>query len=135
MRLIECACRYKESLERGFWDTPFVLDDDGRRRIIAEKMLMVVGELIEAHEELRAGQGLTQVYYTTPSGKRSDTPTLVEGGALLKPEGFPVEVVDALIRLEDLLGWLHAQGVDIERVYQEKLAFNATRGRRHGKTC
>jgi NTP pyrophosphatase (non-canonical NTP hydrolase) len=46
-----------------------------------------------------------------------------------KPEGFGSEAADVLIRLLDLC---RRRGVDLEFEVQRKLAYNATRGHRHG---
>ena len=48
-----------------------------------------------------------------------------------KPEGYPTELADIIIRTLDLAYML---GIDIDAAVQEKLAFNATRGHKHGKT-
>ena len=46
-----------------------------------------------------------------------------------KPEGEAVELADAVIRVMDYFG---RQGWDLEAVIALKLAYNATRGHRHG---
>jgi hypothetical protein len=81
---------------------------------IAKKLLLAVGEISEAIEELRHGHDPLYRYYR-------------EDG---KPEGFPSEVADAVIRLIDIADELH---LDLEDVITEKLAFNATRGEKHGR--
>lgn len=48
---------------------------------------------------------------------------------LAKPEGFGSEAADVLIRLLDTC---RRRGVDLEYEVQRKLAYNATRGHRHG---
>lgn len=92
---------------------------------ITAKAMLAVGELSEAVEELRNGHAPGEIYYG-PDGK---------------PEGFPVEIADCIIRLGDL--W-HAvvnkqfEGTDAPRmllpsfVIAEKLEYNDTRGSRHG---
>ena len=47
-----------------------------------------------------------------------------------KPEGYPTELADIIIRTLDLAYML---SIDIDAAVQEKLAFNATRGHKHGK--
>ena len=50
-----------------------------------------------------------------------------------KPEGFPVELADAVIRIADLFGFL---GVDMAGIIRLKMQYNATRPYRHGnKAC
>lgn len=91
---------------------------------VTSKLMLAVGELSEAVEEIRNGNDVSHIYYS-------------EGG---KPEGFPVEVADAIIRLGDL--W-HAvvRGEDEDgsivmmepsSVIHDKLIFNDSRGHRHG---
>jgi NTP pyrophosphatase (non-canonical NTP hydrolase) len=46
-----------------------------------------------------------------------------------KPEGVGSEFADVFIRLLD---YCHRYGVDLEFEYRRKLAYNATRGYRHG---
>lgn len=47
----------------------------------------------------------------------------------LKPEGFVVELADAVIRIADLCG---ALGLDLAAAIEQKHAYNATRPYRHG---
>jgi NTP pyrophosphatase (non-canonical NTP hydrolase) len=46
-----------------------------------------------------------------------------------KPEGFPTELADIVIRCFDTAG---ALGIDLEAVMETKAAFNKTRPHRHG---
>jgi NTP pyrophosphatase (non-canonical NTP hydrolase) len=46
-----------------------------------------------------------------------------------KPEGVPSELADVVIRALDAAD---AWGIDLGAVIEEKLAYNATRGHRHG---
>lgn len=80
------------------------------------KCMLVVGEISEAIEELRSGHGPTEVYYNPEKPN--------------KPEGFPVEIADAFIRLADLCG---IAGFDSEDVINLKHEYNLTRPRKHGK--
>lgn len=50
-------------------------------------------------------------------------------GQLPKPEGFGSEAADVLVRLLDTC---KRRGVDLAFEFERKLAFNATRGNRHG---
>ncbi len=77
------------------------------------KTALVITELSEAIEELREGHGLGEVYEG-------------EGG---KPKGYPVELADAVIRLFDLAYMLD---LDLEKLIEDKLRYNETRGERHG---
>ncbi len=50
-----------------------------------------------------------------------------------KPDGFAIELADAVIRIADLCGYL---SIDLEEAIAQKHAFNKTRSHRHGgKTC
>lgn len=83
-------------------------------------LLLTIGELVEAHEELRKGFAPDHVYFREADGK---------------PEGFTVEVADAFIRLCHVMGDLERKypGLDMTKVILEKFAFNKTRPFRHGK--
>lgn len=86
---------------------------------IVMKIMLVVSELSEAVEELRSGHDADYVYR-------------MENG---KPEGFPVEIADAMIRLFDLWWTLHSQGwemPELGRLIERKIDYNTKRGARHG---
>lgn len=72
---------------------------------------LIISEVAEAIEAVRSG---AQDYYVDAKGK---------------PEGESVELADALIRICDYFG---AKGWDLEQVVRDKLAYNKTRGYRHG---
>ena len=74
--------------------------------------IIVDKNLAEAVEEERAGRA--GVWYA-------------DNG---KPEGIDIELVDALIRLLDLLG---SRGVDVDELLAIKRDYNARRPARHGK--
>ena len=46
-----------------------------------------------------------------------------------KPEGIAVELADCIIRILD---WAGKEGVDMESIIKEKMAYNRTRPYRHG---
>lgn len=101
--------------DRGFWDDyeREVKNEATERAFVSQKVMLIVSELSEAVEELRSGRDVTETY-------------MKDG----KPEGFPVELADAMIRLLDLCGHV---GIPVGDVLVEKVAFNATRGRKHGR--
>jgi len=78
----------------------------------AIRLMLVVSELSEAVEELRKGHDATKIYEK-------------DG----KPEGFPIEIADAVIRLGDLC---ECAGMDLETAVRMKLGFNKTRPMMHG---
>lgn len=82
-------------------------------RTVLGKLCLVHSEVSEAAECVRDSQwDMTRA----PSGK---------------PEGFVVELADAVIRLADIAGSL---ALDLDAALREKLRYNATRPYRHGKT-
>ena len=83
--------------------------------IMAEFIALTHAELSEALEEARDGHGMTEVY------RNANSP---------KPEGVPIELADAIIRIADFCG-LH--GIDLEAAIEAKMEYNRTRPRRHGK--
>ena len=73
-----CTRSHVMAKEKGWWDedrSPYELGN------------LCHSELSEALEELRDGRGVTEVYF------KEDKPT--------KPEGFPTEMADFVIRLAD----------------------------------
>jgi NTP pyrophosphatase (non-canonical NTP hydrolase) len=77
-----------------------------------ERLMLVVSELSEALEEYRNGHNVRD--------------SRIENG---KPEGVPIELADAVIRIFDLCG---VHGIDLANAIEVKHAFNATRPWRHG---
>lgn len=76
--------------------------------------MLVVTELAEAAEAYRLPDSDIRVT------------TIGEGG---KPEGFPSELADVVIRVFDTAESL---GIDIASEIERKMTFNATRSYRHG---
>jgi NTP pyrophosphatase (non-canonical NTP hydrolase) len=100
----EC-CEIAKS--KGWYDT----DKD----TLETKLLLVHSEISEAVEEIRNGHAPNEIYFSDKG----------------KPEGAPVEIVDALIRIFDLAKkW----DMDLEKAYQIKTEYNKSRPYRHGKT-
>lgn len=69
-------------------------------------------EISEAWEEYRNGHAMTEIYEK-------------EG----KPEGVPIELADALIRIMD---FAEAYGIDLDSSIEQKMAYNEKRPYRHG---
>ena len=123
---------FEANVAKGFWD---------HDRPLTETTMLIVTELAEAVEEERAGNA--DVYYRDLVYGMLYDAEMVEVGddrlarvglahrdRPLKPEGVDVELIDALIRLLDLLG---SRCVDVDGLLKQKLAFNASRPARHGK--
>jgi len=113
--------------------------DEHKLHYLGSKLMLAAGELAEAQEEIRAGNGVNETYYTidVPT-KRLDKEQstdeviaqLLEEGHRGKPEGFPIELADAVIRI---FGIAYEAGIDLPTAIEEKLAYNATRKFKHGK--
>jgi NTP pyrophosphatase (non-canonical NTP hydrolase) len=87
------------------------------------KLMLIVSEVAEAQDELRKGNAAALTYYPTAT-----VSTSVDGPH--KPEGVPSELADTVIRVLD---FCYTEGIDLEAIIEEKLAYNATRPRLHGK--
>lgn len=95
---------YEDAYELGWYNPP---------KSNVETLAMVITEVCEAIDELRNHK--VSVYCKKES---------------LKPEGWGVEIADAVIRLLDFAG---SQGLDLETIIEMKLEYNKTRGHRHGE--
>ncbi len=110
---------HKNASEKGWWRyKPESNATDFSNGLIAMKLLLANSELAEAFEELRSGKSPSEIYYS----KAKDS-------ELEKPEGFPIEIADCIIRLFDLCVYFN---IDIENAIKVKEAFNASRAFRHG---
>jgi NTP pyrophosphatase (non-canonical NTP hydrolase) len=93
---------YENAVRKGFYETP---------RTIGEALSLIHSEVSEALEDLREGK-----MQTTYRG---------DG----KPEGFPSELADIIIRVCDLAT---DRGIDLDKEVRDKMKFNATRPYKHG---
>jgi len=139
LRELQSLC-YRNAASKGFHDDR---PDDAKVLVgyQGNKMMLMVGELAEAHEELRKGHLVTETYYPArdlPASLVYEAGPEVarqlidaeDAGKLKKPEGVPSELADTVIRILDFCG---AEGIDLAGIIAEKLAYNATRERLHGK--
>jgi hypothetical protein len=94
---------HENSKAHGFW---------AAEPNIGEKLMLMVTELAEACEEWRKGIPLTEIYW------QSD-----------KPEGFPIEMADVLIRMLD---FCEGMKIDLQAAYNIKVAYNEGRPYMHG---
>lgn len=94
---------HETAVSKGWWE--------GERNV-GEAIALMHSELSEALEEYRKGVPLGAYDY-------------VDG----KPEGFVVELADAIIRIADLCG---RHNLSLELALLEKMEYNRTRPYRHG---
>ncbi|MBT8163059.1 MULTISPECIES: hypothetical protein [Arthrobacter] len=91
------------------------------------RLMLIVSEAAEALEEIRAGRSASETYYPdAPKDSHAERP---EPGRY-KPEGVPSELADIVIRCFDFAG---SNGFDLGQIIQEKLTYNRSRERMHGK--
>ena len=95
------------------WHDDLPTEAGARNNWIGNKMLLIVSEVIEAHDEIRNGQDLNR--------------TLLDHKG--KPLGLPSELADVVIRVADLCGILN---IDLETIIKHKLEYNRSRGYKHG---
>lgn len=126
---------HQNSVDHGFWEAS---------ADIPTKIALIHSELSEALEDYRDGK--MEVYFveTLAEGVNlkiaaGDHARYYGGGRELslseaiadrKPEGFPVELADVVIRCMDLAGHL---GIDLGAVVELKMAYNAGRPHLHGR--
>jgi NTP pyrophosphatase (non-canonical NTP hydrolase) len=136
----------RNSQEHGFWDrggkiAQDILDDvpyaeDAEREYLSTRLMLIVGEVAEAHEEIRKGLAVNHEYVSYPPslvaeiGPEAAAERFAREGLIPKPEGVPSELADILIRVLDFCA---EQKIDIGSVVRHKMEFNATRPRLHGK--
>lgn len=94
---------HQTAVEKGWWEDP--------NRNMLECLMLIVSEVSEAAEEYR--EHGADFHYESFG----------------KPEGFYVELADAIIRILDLA---EKGGVDMEGLIQQKMEYNKTRSYRHG---
>lgn len=98
------------------------------------RLALIIGEAIEAHEEIRKGRAPGERYYSFPDGAQphqGETPLHWQErtGILAKPEGVPSELADIVVRVMDYAG---EHKIDIADAIREKLDFNSQRAAMHG---
>jgi NTP pyrophosphatase (non-canonical NTP hydrolase) len=107
---IQTACHYL-AREKGFWD---------KKRNVPEMLALIHAEVSEALEEYRKDR--MELWWSLPNGDAGE----------FKPEGFGVELADAVIRILDLAEGLN---IDLAKLIRIKLEYNKTRELMHGKRC
>lgn len=93
-------------------------------RTFGDLIALMHSELSEALEEFRKGYGFNEIYFECDSHEYSE-----HSQAGCKPEGIPIELADAIIRILQFCG---THGVDIQTAFDFKMKYNTTRSYRHG---
>lgn len=91
--------------DKGWWDN---------HRDIPELLCLIHSEISEALEEYRNNLNIYNI----------STNFLTR-----KPEGFPIEIADTIIRILDLCGYY---GIELEEAIKIKMEYNRKRPYRHG---
>ena len=109
--LVEGFNKLQEDSQRIARRSGFYDDEDPKNpRDIASRLMLIVSEISEALEEVRANK--PDFYYADN-----------------KPEGLAVELADAIIRIADFAEW---RGIDLGVIILEKQAYNENRPFKHG---
>lgn len=121
---------HKTALSKGWWEGHDHLDAESNAKLLAEKTLLIISEVTEAFEHLRNGLDPTDVFLDNGTTLGMIEPTSpYEPGVGGKPDGYPVELADAIVRIFDLCGRLN---IPLLEALSIKMAYNATRSYRHG---
>ncbi len=111
------------NVERGFYEHPATFPD--RCMLIVSE----IAEAVEAHRENRMAEAGAARHIVLKMAEM-DMDVFPEYFRSLVKDTVQDEIADAIIRLLDLSGYM---GIDIDAHVAAKLAYNATRGIRHGK--
>jgi hypothetical protein len=106
------------------------------RRAIAEKLALVHEEISEALGEIRSGRAPLEVYFVQKGNgiEYEEQQYSVHGEPTAKPEGFLVELADAMIRIADL-AYLAGDldGTHLAAATAIKAEYNTSRPFKHGR--
>lgn len=113
---------HADAQKKGFWEEP--------REIGTLLMLIVseLGEALEADRTRKVSEPISRFQWYEDWEKNPSTDKM--NFELYFKDTFEDELADAMIRILDLCGRLN---IDIEWHINQKLAFNRTRNRKHGK--
>ncbi len=113
------------------------LDPKARVNAQVARLALITTEVAEAIEEIRNGRDVDEAYFSgvVDFAHAGDEDALEEWEPVdanddpRKPEGVASELADIVIRSLDAAD---AWGIDLMVAVELKLAYNATRGHRHG---
>lgn len=97
-----CAEAYQTAKEHGFHN---------ESRTLGDLLMLIVSELAEALEEYRNGHRPNDIYFADH-----------------KPEGVPIEIADAVIRIGDLCS---RYAIDLDSAVRMKMDYNKGRPFKH----
>jgi len=106
---------HSNAVEKGFWA---LHPDRQALGMLSEKIALIHCEVSEAFEEIRKEE--LKIYYVKDKNGQD------------KPEGFPIEMADTVIRILDLCAGM---GIELEHAMILKHDYNLTRPHMHGKKC
>lgn len=129
---------YARSKRKGWYDGSG--EPGSADRNIPEMLALIHSEISEALEAYRdTSNSLTFFHRVSPDGGyflsecQYQEQNKASENRPWKPDGFPIELADAVIRIADLCGYL---GIDLEKAIRVKSDFNETRPFKHGgKRC
>lgn len=109
---------------------------EGTPRIVDTHVALITTEVAELYEAHRDGHGPTEHLYEHGADDHSyiNNSRVSRGQmgreVLGKPVGIPSELADIVIRVCNMAG---EYNIDLNRAIAEKMAYNATRPRMHGR--
>lgn len=122
---------YKANAAKGFWP------EEPTTRNKPEALMLMVCELAEAMEAFRKNRFAVEVnsslaHLNALSTNQGDLEIFKAHFQDNIKDTFEDELADTLIRILDYVGGFN---IDIDAHIKTKLAYNATRPYKHGKTC
>lgn len=114
----KCEEAHKVACEKG-WYSP--------AKSALECLALMHSEISEAAEALR--DGLTGLWFKGSAGMTNEYKGVFVGDPKIKPEGEAAELADVIIRIFDYAKW---RRINLGHAIEVKMAYNATRPRRHG---
>jgi len=117
------AIIHRDNVDKGFWEDRLCIP-----KIMEESNLFTKEQIIAVKKAFKA-QMLMLVVSELSEAMEADRKDLMDD-KLKHRKGFDVELIDADIRIRDMIG---AFDIESEEIREEKLEFNRTRPYKHGK--